>query len=71
MSTRRDAVLLGLSVTLLSTRYKDDTFSSILLLSAIAYNLCGNFTTILSPLLLKAGRGGKDLNKKGTHRIFI
>jgi hypothetical protein len=58
-------VAIGIIGTILINKYRDDAVSSLLLLSGLSYNLTEHLIKILAPLMLSAGRLGKDLNKKG------
>lgn len=56
---------LGIAGAIFIKKYREDAFSSLLLLSGLSYNLTERLINILAPLMLNAGRSGKDLNKKG------
>lgn len=59
------AISLGIISSILLNKYRNDCISSVLLLSGLSYNMTDQLVQILAPLTLKAGRSGRDLNKKG------
>jgi hypothetical protein len=62
-------VAIGVAGAILINKYREDALSSLLLLGGLSYNLTEQLINTLAPLMLSAGRSGKDLNKKGKSNI--